>query len=66
MVVLKYLLSILGIGLFGSAAALAVYDIYLATQLQRMLRRQAAVRRATRTLVYRIGFSGLAAGHGLR
>ena len=39
MVALKYLLMILGLGLFGSASALVVYDIFLAAQLRRLLRR---------------------------
>jgi regulator of protease activity HflC (stomatin/prohibitin superfamily) len=39
MMVLKYLLMILGVGLFGSASALAVYDIFLSAQLRRLLRR---------------------------
>jgi hypothetical protein len=39
MVALKYLLMILGVGLFGSAGALVVYDIFLSTQLRRLLRR---------------------------
>jgi regulator of protease activity HflC (stomatin/prohibitin superfamily) len=39
MLVLKYLLMILGAGLFGSAAALVIYDIYLASQLRRLLGR---------------------------
>jgi regulator of protease activity HflC (stomatin/prohibitin superfamily) len=39
MLVLKYLLMILGAGLFGSAAALLIYDIYLSTQLRRLLSR---------------------------
>lgn len=38
MLALKYLLMILGIGLFGSASALMVYDIFLAAQLRRLLR----------------------------
>src|SRR5260370_11669567 len=37
MLVLKYLLVILGIGLFGSSGALVVYDIYLSSQLRRLL-----------------------------
>ena len=37
---LKYLLMILGFGLFGSASALAAYDIFLATQLRRLLHRK--------------------------
>jgi regulator of protease activity HflC (stomatin/prohibitin superfamily) len=42
MLVLKYLLMIVGAGLFGSAATLLVYDIYLSAQLRRLLRRGAA------------------------
>jgi len=41
MLVLKYLLMILGAGLFGSAGALVVYDIYLSEQLRRLLGRGA-------------------------
>jgi regulator of protease activity HflC (stomatin/prohibitin superfamily) len=37
MVFLKWLLTILGVGLFGSAGALVVYDIYLSAQLRRLL-----------------------------
>ncbi|HYL83632.1 MAG TPA: hypothetical protein VE263_05320 [Candidatus Angelobacter sp.] len=66
MAVLKYLLTILGVGLFGSATALAAYDIYLSMQLQHLLRRKAAARRSARILLYKIGFSGSHAGHGLR
>jgi hypothetical protein len=39
MLVLKYLLMVLGAGLFGSAGALVIYDIYLSEQLRRLLRR---------------------------
>src|SRR5258707_2906492 len=39
MIVLKYLLIILGIGLFGSAGALVIYDVYVSSQLRRLLRR---------------------------
>ena len=39
MLTLKYLMMILGIGLFGSAGSLLAYDIYLAAQLRRLLRR---------------------------
>jgi regulator of protease activity HflC (stomatin/prohibitin superfamily) len=41
MLVLKYLLILAGVGLFGSAAALVVYDIYISSQLRRLLRRNA-------------------------
>jgi regulator of protease activity HflC (stomatin/prohibitin superfamily) len=40
MVALKYVLMILGAGLFGSAGALVVYDIFLSAQLGRLLRRK--------------------------
>ena len=40
MVALKWLLIILGIGLFGSAGALVVYDVFVASQLRRLLRRK--------------------------
>jgi len=40
MLVLKYLLMIVGVGVFGSAAALVIYDIYLSVQLLRLLRRE--------------------------
>ena len=46
MLVLKYLLVLAGIGLFGSAAALVIYDIYIAAQLRRLLRREAAAKAA--------------------
>jgi hypothetical protein len=39
MLALKYLLIILGLGLFGSAGALVVYDVYLSEQLRRLLAR---------------------------
>jgi regulator of protease activity HflC (stomatin/prohibitin superfamily) len=39
MLALKYLLMILGVGLFGSAGALVVYDVYLSEQLRRLLAR---------------------------
>jgi regulator of protease activity HflC (stomatin/prohibitin superfamily) len=41
MLTLKFLLVILGIGLFGSAGALVVYDVVVAAQLRRLLRRKA-------------------------
>jgi hypothetical protein len=39
MIALKWLLVILGIALFGSAGALVVYDVYVASQLRRLLKR---------------------------
>ncbi len=63
---LKYLLMILGIGMFGSASALAAYDVFLATQLRRLLQRNSPVRARTRALIYTMGFPGSSAGQGLR
>ena len=40
MLLLKYLLVILGIALFGSSGSLVVYDIYLSSQLRRLLGRR--------------------------
>jgi regulator of protease activity HflC (stomatin/prohibitin superfamily) len=40
MLALKYLLAILGIGLFGSSGALVAYDVYLSSQLRRLLGRR--------------------------
>lgn len=42
MVALKFLLTILGIGLFGSAAAVVAYDVYLASRLRWLLQQSAA------------------------
>ena len=39
MLTLKYLLMILGLGLFGSSGALVAYDIYISGQLRRLLAR---------------------------
>ena len=47
MLALKYLLMILGVGLFGSAGALAVYDIYISEQLRRLLARSKATEAGT-------------------
>lgn len=63
---LKYLLMILGLGLFGSASALAAYDIFLATQLRRLLHREPSERARTWRVTYKIGFPGPGAGQGLR
>jgi hypothetical protein len=41
MLVWKTFLMILGVGLFGSAGALVAYDIYLSSQLRRLLHRRA-------------------------
>src|SRR5205814_9178173 len=39
MLALKWLLMIVGAGLFGSAGALVAYDVYLSEQLRRLLSR---------------------------
>jgi hypothetical protein len=39
MLALRYLLMILGVGLFGSAGSLVVYDIFISEQLRRLLAR---------------------------
>src|SRR5271167_2184538 len=39
MLALKYLLMILGVGLFGSAGSLVVYDVFISEQLRRLLAR---------------------------
>ena len=39
MIALKWILVILGLGLFGSAGALVVYDVYVAAQLRWLLKR---------------------------
>jgi regulator of protease activity HflC (stomatin/prohibitin superfamily) len=41
MIALKFLLMILGVGLFASAAAVVAYDIYLATRLRWLLKQSA-------------------------
>jgi hypothetical protein len=48
MLPLKYLLVGLGIVLFGSSGALVSYDIYLSSQLRRLLRRRRRRDGATR------------------
>jgi regulator of protease activity HflC (stomatin/prohibitin superfamily) len=40
MLLLKYLLMIAGLALFGSAAGVVGYDVWVATQLQRLLQRR--------------------------
>src|ERR1700680_564428 len=40
MLLLKYLLVILGLALFGSSGSLVIYDIYLSSQLRRLLGRR--------------------------
>ena len=65
MVALRYVLMILGLGLFGSASALAAYDIFLATQLRRLLQRSSRRPRAW-AVTYKVGFPGSAAGQEFR
>jgi len=47
MLALKYLLMMVGLALFGSAGALVAYDIFLAEQLRRLLRRGSTGEAAT-------------------
>jgi regulator of protease activity HflC (stomatin/prohibitin superfamily) len=49
MLFLKYLLIVLGFGLFGSAAALVVYDVFVAFQLQRLFGRSTSAGEETPT-----------------
>ena len=55
MVALRYVLIIVGLGLFGSASALAAYDIFLATQLRRLLHRNSP-RPRTWAVTYKVEF----------
>src|ERR1700693_3398939 len=41
MLALKYLLMLLGVGLFGSAGAVVVYDVYFSERLRRLIQRKA-------------------------
>ena len=65
MVVLRYVLMMVGLGLFGSAGALAAYDIFLAIQLGRLLHRNSPRPRAW-AVTYKVGFPGSPAGPALR
>jgi hypothetical protein len=51
MLALKYLLMILGFGLFGSTGALVAYDVYIAEQLRGMLTSRKTSGRAKATVV---------------
>ena len=42
MLALKYLLMLLGVGLFGSAGALVVYDVYVSERLRRLIKQNAS------------------------
>ena len=55
MLALKYLLMILGVGLFGSAGSLVVYDIFISEQLRRLLARN----KSSEAVAGAIGSSGL-------
>src|ERR1700719_1582430 len=41
MLALKYLLTLLGVGLFGSVGAVVVYDVYVSERLRRLIKRKA-------------------------
>jgi regulator of protease activity HflC (stomatin/prohibitin superfamily) len=51
MLALKYLLMILGVGLFGSAGALVVYDVIISEQLRRLLARSKTGEAGTETRI---------------
>jgi regulator of protease activity HflC (stomatin/prohibitin superfamily) len=51
MLALRYLLIIIGIGLFGSAGALVAYDVFLSSQLSRLLKRWSAAAPGEETIV---------------
>jgi regulator of protease activity HflC (stomatin/prohibitin superfamily) len=53
MLALKTLLMILGVGLFGSAAAVVAYDVYVATRLRWLLEKSSAVEGGAATIVPR-------------
>lgn len=40
---IKYLLMMVGLGLFGSSGTLVAYDVYVSEQLRRVLRRNRTV-----------------------
>lgn len=65
MMALRYVLMIVGIGLFGSATALAAYDVFLAMQLSRLLDRNFRRPRGW-AVTGEAGFSGSSAGQELR
>jgi hypothetical protein len=44
MLALKLLVMLAGVAIFGSAAALVGYDIFLSAQLQKLLRRESVGR----------------------
>ena len=78
MVVLRWLLMLVGAGVFGSAGALVAYDIYLSEQLRRLLSRnktdesgadlrvRAARKPVRKGLTLRVNFLGGHAGQGFR
>lgn len=45
MLALKLVVILAGVALFGSAAALVGYDIFLSAQLQKLLRRGESIQR---------------------
>jgi hypothetical protein len=69
---LKYLLMLVGAGLFGSAGALVAYDIFLSVQLRRLLSRNktdetgaevgALARRPLRVVKWKLARQARAAG----
>jgi hypothetical protein len=78
MVALRWVLMLVGAGVFGSAGALVAYDIYLSEQLRRLLSRNktdesgadlkaGASRNPRRNgLTLEVNFLGGSAGQGFR
>ena len=78
MVALRWLLMLVGVGVFGSAGALVAYDIYLSEQLRRLLSRnktyesgadlrvRAARKPVRKGLTLRVNFLGGHTGQGFR
>lgn len=71
MLLWRYLLVALGIGIFGSAVALTAYDVYLSAQLGRLVRRagmdkNGALRGAGRPGTARVAHPRLVVPNGIR
>jgi regulator of protease activity HflC (stomatin/prohibitin superfamily) len=66
MLALKYLLMFIGVGLFGSAAVLIIYDIYIAQQLRRLTKQKASEDPAARLSLLPPPFAGVRWGQAQR
>lgn len=63
MTALKYLLMILGLGLFGSTGALVAYDIFLSEQLRRLVPRRRGNTLESHAMLPAVAQSALTPGH---